>query len=252
MKKAIKVISISLALMTACTALAFAAGDGTSTVGGKTKTLQVKKRSSKVKIDGKNKDKAWKKATSIKSSAFTYGLDKDMNAGKTSSKFPKDVAKISACKLLWDSKGIYVFMNIKDTTPYDDTFAGIYNSDSVEYHFDMKNKKSTAYMGKNDVQYIYSRKGNLGGWGEQNSNGFKSSKNSKTIDKKAKGYQQEIYVRCDWHDVTSFKKGNKVGFDLQINDALHKNSNTTRRHIVWNSVDNAWTNPATMGTLILK
>lgn len=251
MKKVLKVISISLALVTACSAFAFAAGDGSSTVGGKTKTLKVKQKKGTVKTNGKATEKAWKKAGVIKSGAFTWGTDDDMMAAKTK-KISGNVAKIGACKLLWDKKGIYIYIDVKDNTPYDDKFAGVTSVDSVEYHFDMANKKNNAYMGKNDVQYCFTRTGRLNGWGEMNTNGFRSSRNSKSINNKKKGYKQEIYVRCDWHGVTSFKKGMKVGFDLQINDALKKNTQVTRRHIVWNSIDNAWNNPATMGTLILS
>lgn len=213
------------------------------------KTLNVNRKKGKIVLDGKAKEKAWDNATVIKNSDFSWGLDSDVKQFKTKSMDTaksEDIAEISSCKMLWAPNGFYIYMKVKDTTPYtaDDKL-----DDSVAYYFDMTNKKATAYSGINDVNYTLSRNGRIGGWGELNSRGFKGS--SVSVDKGKDGYTQEIFVACDWHGVESLKKGGKVGFDLQIYDMLKEEFEAVTRHIVWNSIDLAWTNPATMGTLVL-
>lgn len=240
MRKSLKVIGLSMMMVFLFSVAGFAANDNES-AHLKKKPITVKKLVGKIKIDGKSKDKAWKSAKNVAKGIDTLIYTSSKARTK---KFPADAAKVTTLKYLWDSKGVYAFITVSDKTPSTTAFEVTAN-DAVEWHIDAKNCKRASYNGKCDGQYRLSRSGVISSFGYINRSGFKS--NSKAVNGKT-SYSQEIKIRVDWHGVKSLSKGKKVGWDIQVNDGIN---NTRTYQLVWNSLDNAWTNPSTMGTLVM-
>lgn len=250
MKKLVKAASlvVASALVLTFALTAFAAGDGKSQL--KMPTLKIAKVSKAIKIDGKANDKAWAKCKNLASLMGSgHYMDQSKSPAVIMKGIPAGAAKVKVLKILWDPKALYVYIQIADNTPYEDP-THVSNSDSVEYHIDAKNLDKTAYNpnSKNEGQYRLTRQGFITGWGSFSRAAFKVD--SKCI-ATASGYQQEIKIRWANHGISKMTKGKKIGFDIQVNDATAAASGR-RYSIVWNSEDNAWTNPATMGTLLTK
>lgn len=249
MKKTLRIAGLALAGMflfssvTSMAGTAKFAGNGTAKRG--MASIKVTKASGTMKIDGKAKEKSWSKAKNYASKVNGYILTKNktINAKKTSK-----MATVKTFKLLWNSKGLYCFMQVNDKTKSMNASGSPTDSDSIEYHIDANYLRRTSFgSDKNDAQYRLARDGKtVSGWGSYNRNAFKSNAKGSTT---ASSYQQEIMIRWDNHNAKNVKKGKKVGFDIQVNDAV---SNARTYQIVWNSWDNAWVNPSTMGTIILN
>ncbi len=257
MKKTSRIIALVVALGCAFSAVSMAAGDGTSHMGKKAKN--VKKAAGKIKIDAKSKDKAWKKATSFKATDFVWAVGSGEGVGmalgksavkKITSKDTKakKIAYPKTLKVTWDKSWLYVYMEVSDKTqqnifPYND-----YNTDSVEYYIDAKDtNKALTDANKSAAQYTLARNGKgYTGWGSKNLARWKKS--VKTKDTKA-AYTHEVKIKFSDHGVANMKVGKKIGFDIQINDST--TGKTRDYNVVWNSLDNAWTNAATMGTIKL-
>ena len=240
MRKTLKVIGFSMMMVFLLSVGVAAEGNGSGSL--KKPAIKVTKASGTIRIDGKATEASWKKAPNLYKTMNTEIITATT---KTTTKFPANSAKITTLKYLWDAKAIYVFMTVADKTSSVNAIEA-YNQDSIEYHIDVKNCKRTAYNGKCEGQYRMNRKAAVSGWGYFNRAGFVSS--AKSINGSS-SYTQEVKIRFDWHGVSSLKKGAKIGFDIQVNDAIN---NVRTYQIVWNSLDNAWSNPSTMGTLIFN
>lgn len=257
MKKTSRIIALVVALGCAFSAVSMAAGDGTSQLNKKVKN--VKKATSKIKIDGKAKEKAWKKAAQIKKSECVWAVGdasgNGMAAGKSSAKKftnsdlnGRKVAYPKTLKITWDKSWLYVFFDVSDTTQHNVFPYTHYNTDAVEYYVDVQNTdKPLTDFNKSAAQYTLARNGKgYSGYGSKNLTRWKKSIVSKET---KKGYTQEVKIKFSDHGISNMKAGKKIGFDFQINDSME--GKIRDNHIVWNSLDNAWSNAATMGTIKL-
>jgi len=219
------------------------------------KPITVAKAKGRIKIDGKATEKDWKKAKNLASLANgrmgVVSNGKDMSAWKRNIPLTSKMAKVKVWKLLWNSKGLYSYIEVADKTKCAQVAStGPTNSDSVEYHIDAANKDRTSYVDKNEAQYRLMRNGKtVSGWGSWDRNAFKANaKGSQTNT----GYKQEVMIQWKNHGIKSQKVGKKVGFDLLVNDAVKKKGEQVRTYVtIWNSWNEAWENPSTMGTLIM-
>jgi len=251
MLKFVKVLSVVMAIAFLSTVSVFAAE--TALQYGKS-PISVVKASAALKMDGKALEASWKKAPNLNKTIDHYKI----TATGAWKKLPAaGVASVTTLKYLWDTKNIYCFITVKDTTNYTAGAINVLNIDAVEYHLDAKNSDRISYSGKNDAQYRFSRPykrangqtyTDVSGWGSYNAPQFKN--NCKSIGTSTT-YTQEIKIPLATHGVATLKKGQKIGWDIQVNDATAQKAGRTYQ-LVWNSKDNAWTNPSTMGTLIMK
>lgn len=220
----------------------------------KKKAITVTKATGTIKLDGKDREYSWKKARNM-ASTINHTIITRTKAVVNGQ--PAGCAKVTTLKYLWSKKALYVFITIKDKTLYSKGFESI-QFDSVEYHIDAKNCDRASYNGICDEQYRLSRpyKGtdkkihtDVTRWGKVNIiPAF--TKNSKSIGTST-SYTQEVKIVLAHHGVANLKAKQKVGFDIQINDATATKAGRTFQ-LIWNSLDNAWINPSTMGTLIMK
>jgi len=218
------------------------------------KPIYVVKTKVTMKMDAKTSEAAWKKAPNVASSINHY-IVTATGAVKTGS--PPDGTKVTTLKYLWDAKNLYCFIKVKDPQNYTGSISPT-DFDSVQYSIDAKNCNKSTYNGKCDASYTLSRPfkrangqpySEVWGWGETvQMAAFK--KNSKSIGT-ASNYTQEVKIVMSLHGVATLKAKKKIGWDMQINDATVAKAGRTYQ-LVWNSLDYAWVNPSTMGTLILK
>jgi len=216
----------------------------------------------KITIDGKAKEASWFHAVNYAKQLNNYIDSQDSNSpiksqdgdgpGKYKGiQWKPGMAKVKVCKLLWNKTGLYCYMEVADKTKcLYKTGAVEINSDSIEYYIDAANKDRKSYGNdNNEEQYRLDRGGKQTPSGSHaETPGQKAflidSKSISTSD----GYQQEILIRWDSHNLKKVKKGNKVGFDIQVNDAV---DHVRKTQVIWNSWDEAWFNPSTMGTIRL-
>ena len=248
MLKLVRVFSIAIALAFLVTGSAFA-----EALSYKMPSLYVVKTKVAMKMDAKTLESSWKTAANV---ATTMNHWETTATKKWTKVKPSGAASVSTLKYLWDAKNIYVFIVVKDLQNYTGDINPV-SFDSVEYHIDAKNCDRTSYNGKCDAQYRLSRPykrangktyTDVSGWGAYNAAAFRV--NSKCIGTSS-SYTQEVKIVLAHHGVATLKAKQKVGFDIQVNDASPVTAGR-RFQIVWNSMDNAWINPSTMGTLIMK
>ncbi|MEI6601874.1 MAG: sugar-binding protein [Clostridia bacterium] len=248
MKKLARIMSIVLALvfLSSGTILAEA-------LSLKKASIYVVKTTVSMKMDGKTYEKSWSKAPNVASTMSHTIVTATKKVVKGT---PAGAAKVNTLKYLWDSKNIYVLISIKDLENYTGSI-GPTDFDSVEYHIDAKNCDRSSYNGKCDAQYRLARPykrsngrtyTDVSGWGAYNAPAFRV--NSKSVGTSTY-YTQEVKIVLSHHGVSSLKAKQKVGFDIQVNDASPVTAGR-RFQIVWNSLDNAWISPKSMGTLIMK
>jgi len=248
MLKFVRVMSIVLALVFLSSGTVFGVA-----LSYKMPALKVVKTTVAMKMDAKTLEKAWAKAPNVASTMNHWEVTASKKWQTTK---PAGAASVSTLKYLWDSKNIYVYIVVKDLQNYTGS-VGPTDFDAVEYHIDAKNCDRSSYNGKCDAQYRFSRPykrangkiyTDISGWGAYNQAAFKV--NSKCVGT-ATSYTQEVKIVLAHHGVATTSKGKKIGFDIQVNDASP--STVGRKfQIVWNSMDNAWINPSTMGTLIMN
>ncbi|MEI6601876.1 MAG: sugar-binding protein [Clostridia bacterium] len=248
MKRFAKVISVVLAIVFLSAGTAFA-----EALSYKMPALYVVKTTVAMKMDAKTLESSWKKATNVYATMKHW----ETTATKKWTKVkPAGAASVSTLKYLWDSKNIYVYIVVQDPKNYTGSIQPV-DFDAVEYHIDAKNCDRASYNGKCDAQYRLSRPykrangktyTDVSGWGAYNAAAFRV--NSKSIGTTT-SYTQEVKIVLAHHGVATLKAKQKVGFDIQVNDASPVTAGR-RFQIVWNSMDNAWINPSTMGTLIMK
>ena len=248
MLKFARVFSVVLAVVFISSATVFAVD-----LSLKKAPLYVVKATGTMKMDAKMSEASWKKATNVASSIDRTIITATKAVVKGT---PAGAAKVTTLKYLWDSKNIYCFIVVKDSQNYTASVNAI-DFDAVEYHIDAKNCDRSSYNGKCDAQYRLSRPykrangktyTDVSGWGAYNAAAFKV--NSKSIGT-ATNYTQEVKIVLSHHGVATLKAKQKIGWDIQVNDAKVAKAGRTYQ-LVWNSLDNAWVNPSTMGTLIMK
>ena len=248
MLKIVRVLSVAIALAFLVSGTAMA-----EALSFKMPSLYVVKSTVAMKMDGKSLESSWKKATNV---ATTMKHWETTATKKWTKVKPSGAASVTTLKYLWDAKNIYVFIVINDLKNYTGSIIPT-DFDSVEYHIDAKNCDRTSYNGKCDAQYRLARPykrangktyTDVSGWGAYNAAAFRV--NSKSIGTSS-SYTQEVKIVLSHHGVATLKAKQKIGFDIQVNDASPVTAGR-RFQIVWNSMDNAWINPSTMGTLIMK
>ncbi|MBQ5339390.1 MAG: endo-1,4-beta-xylanase [Oscillospiraceae bacterium] len=145
-------------------------------------------------IDGKIDD-IWQNAKELKIDNFTMGK-KGTNAQGTA-------------RVLWDSKNLYVLVEVTDPNGTNASSGNHWECDTVEVFFDQNNEKTASYQ-NDDIQCRV---------GYDNS---KSVSDNRSVDdftsaaaKTSSGYLVEIAIPAV---NGTLKSGQTVGFDIQIND----------------------------------
>ncbi|WP_124066325.1 endo-1,4-beta-xylanase [Clostridium sp. E02] len=143
-------------------------------------------------------------------------------------------------KTLWDEKNIYVLVHVKDKTLNTDS-ENAYEQDSVELFLDENNDKSYYYQ-KDDGQFRVSCKNVVTFGSNGMRDGFKSA-----IQVTGDGYLVEARIPL----TSTAKKGNVMGFDIQINDSNERGERISVAKFNDDS-DNSWQSTARWGNLLLK
>ncbi len=160
-----------------------------------------------VQIDGKIDD-AWKNAPELRVDTFTMGKSGTNAQG--------------IARVLWDSKNLYVLVEVTDPNGTHASSGNHWECDTVEVFFDQNNEKTTSYQ-TDDIQCRV---------GYDNS---KSVSDNRSVDdfKSAAaltsgGYLVELAIPAVGGVL---KSGQTVGFDIQIND----DANTGERagSVIW-------------------
>lgn len=141
-------------------------------------------------------------------------------------------------QLMWDEDNLYVYMTVKDSILNKDSNDN-YQQDSVEVFIDEDNAKSGSYQ-SDDKQYRINYEN------KQSFNG--PNCNEDNIQSAAvvteDGYVVEAAFK--WTDVKG-AAGNKIGLELQINDA--DDSGKRLGTLSWyDTSGNGWSNPGVFGT----
>src|SRR5690625_3948336 len=142
-------------------------------------------------------------------------------------------------RVLWDDEYLYVLVEVNDSE-LDKSASAAHEQDSVEVFIDEQNTKADGYgegHGQYRVNFDNEASFNPGSVGE----GFES----RTI---VDGTYYVVEMRIPFR-TTTLEAGNKVGFDVQINDA----SNGSRDGVtIWNDFTGAgFQSPAVFGELTL-
>ena len=145
-------------------------------------------------------------------------------------------------KLLWDDTNLYVYMDVADSVLNKDN-VNDYEQDSIEVFIDENNAKSGGYE-SDDKQYRvnYENKQSFNGPNCNEDN----IKSAAVITEN--GYAIEAAFK--WTDV-EVKAGDKIGLELQINDANETGSRSGT--LSWyDTSGNGWSNPGVFGTATLS
>ena len=146
----------------------------------------------------------------------------------------------ASAKLLWDEQYLYVLATVTDAA-LDKTSSQVHERDSVEVFIDENNHKSDSYEA-DDKQYRIDYEN------EQSYNG--DNCNAENVVSKTtvtdKGYLVEAAFK--WTEITP-EIGNKIGIDLQINDA---ESGKRIGTVSWyDESGQGWSSPSVFGTATL-
>lgn len=149
-------------------------------------------------------------------------------------------------KALWDASYLYILGNIVDEEKINES-AEVYNDDGLEIFIDINNDKATSY-GANDVQYTF-------GWNDgvliaSNPSGRATTGINYSMVESTNGYTFE--ARIPWTTLKgSPVVGQKVGFDLHINDDDDGGERDAK--LAWTSTsDDTWQDPSLLGTVVLQ
>jgi len=147
-----------------------------------------------VTVDGEI-DAAWENAPMVQINRFQMG-----NANENA---------YGTAKMLWDSKYVYVLVEVTDPNGTHSSSANHYETDTVEIFFDENNNKSSAYQ-NDDMQCRIGF------------DGSKTVSDNHSVDDylsaaatTANGYLVEVAIP---YSISPFTSGQAVGFDVQIND----------------------------------
>lgn len=184
--------------------------------------MVIGKAANGITIDGE-KEEAWNNAEEVQLS-ISLG-----NAKAT-----------TAAKVLWDAQYLYVLADVADGA-LDKSSAAAHEQDSLEVFIDENNNKSDAYEA-DDKQYRVNYEN------EQSFNGPKC----KWYNIKSAAVTTETGYRIEaaykWTDVTPIP-GNKIGIELQINDAA---GGTRIGTVSWYDESGmGWSSPGVFGTATL-
>ncbi|SFC40933.1 endo-1,4-beta-xylanase [Butyrivibrio sp. YAB3001] len=176
-----------------------------------------------VVVDGDPSDEDWAKAKELQLTINT-GANVTANA-----------------KTLWDEENLYVLVDVKDPVLNKDSSQN-HEQDSLEVFIDENNHKTTSYE-EDDKQYRINY---------ENTQSFNGKKCLEENMKSAAvvtedGYRIEAAFK--WTDITP-QAGNKVGLELQINDA--DDSGKRIGTLSWaDKTGNGWSSPEVFGTILL-
>jgi len=147
-------------------------------------------------------------------------------------------------KALWDDSYFYVLVNVTDNTKTNNAGTDYYNDDAVEVFFDIGNNKASTY-GANDFQYTFR-------WNDNTVYEKNNKTTGVTVGKVDNSTGYVMVMRFPWSTLTGTPAINQlVGFEIQLNDDDDGGGRDGK--MAWAaSVDQAWTNPSYMGTVILK
>ena len=148
-------------------------------------------------------------------------------------------------KLLWDDNAIYTLYIISDPD-LNKSSSNAYEQDSVELFLDEENDKASSYQG-DDVHYRVNYD-NYASTDSGDSNRFFTATSPLTDDNNNLiGYMVESSLA--WSSKPSIDQ--IMGFELQINDADSTGMRLGTVN-VFDANNSAWSNPSSMGELILK
>ena len=176
-----------------------------------------------IKVDGVADDSAW---TQVESFPLTINLGADVTA---------------TAKLLWDTKYLYVLMDVQDAVLNSDA-KDEYQQDSIEVFIDENYEKSGGYQ-DDDKQYRVNYKN------FQSFNGTKCNEDNiiSAAVLTEEGYMVEAAFK--WTDIEP-DYGMTVGLELQVNDANEKG--TRSGTLSWaDKTGNGWSAPEVFGTILL-
>ena len=150
-------------------------------------------------------------------------------------------AKASAsARLLWDDQYLYVLADVTDPM-LDRTSSAVHEQDSLEVFIDENNHKLDFYE-DDDKQY------RVNYINEQSFNGTKCNANNVRSAAKVTEDGYRIEAAYKWTDITPVS-GDKIGIDLQINDA---EGGTRIGTISWYDESGmGWSSPSVFGTATL-
>nr|WP_081428662.1 sugar-binding protein [Cytophaga hutchinsonii] len=149
-------------------------------------------------------------------------------------------------KAMWDASNLYVLVQVTDDVKRNDGGTDVYNDDGVEVYIDLGNTKATTY-GTNDQQYTFR-------WNDVTAayeiNGHPVTGITKGISNTATGYIVEVSI--PWSTIGGTASLNSFqGFEVMIND--DDDGGAREGKLAWvASTDDTWSNPALMGTVVLK
>lgn len=155
------------------------------------------------KIDGEIDD-IWKTARKSKTDRYV----------ESESMVQASEAATAEFRCLWDEKHVYILAVVKDAVLGVDADED-WQQDSVEFFIDENMARSTTYDG-DDGQYRVNCEGNIT-FGQVAKEAIQAS-----VKKTKTGYVVEAAIELN--SITA-KKGNKIGFDLQVNDDTDDSGN---------------------------
>nr|AAC43719.1 endoxylanase precursor [Thermoanaerobacterium sp.]prf//2209349A endoxylanase [Thermoanaerobacterium sp.] len=160
---------------------------------------------------GANVDSSWKLVKPLDANTYVKGT----------------IGATAAVKSMWDTKNLYLLVQISDNTPS--------NNDGIEISVDKNDNKSTTYE-SDDEHYIAKR------------DGTGSSNITKYVMSNADGYVAQIAIPIE--DISPVLN-DKLGFDIRIND--DQGSGNVTAITAWNDYTNSQdTNTAYFGDLVLS
>ena len=177
-----------------------------------------------VEVNAKDLDEVWEDVNS-----FALAINGGAEATATT-------------KVVWDEENLYVLAEVKDSILNKDS-SDEYQQDSLEVFIDENNGKTSAYE-DDDKQYRINFENT------QSFNGTKCKPEFVTSDVYVTEDGYRVVAAFKWTDITPVA-GNKVGFDVQVNDA--DNSGKRTGTINWaDSTGNGWSSPSVLGTIVLS
>ncbi|GAA4063647.1 endo-1,4-beta-xylanase [Amphibacillus indicireducens] len=142
-------------------------------------------------------------------------------------------------RVLWDNENIYVLVEVNDNE-LDKSNSQAHEQDSVEVFIDEQNTKSASY-GEGHGQYRVNFDN------EQSFNGVTGEGfESRTV---VNGTNYLVEMKIPF-TTTTLEAGEKIGFDVQINDAVNGNRNSVA---IWSDVNSGmgWSDPSVFGEIML-
>lgn len=158
---------------------------------------------------------------------------------ESESETPADKSATAEFRCLWDEKHIYVLAVVTDAalsaSGEDD-----WQQDSVEIFIDQNMARATSYD-DDDGQYRVNCEGNIS-YGQVPKEAMKAA-----AKKTETGYIVEAAIELS---AITAEKGNKIGFDVQVNDDS-EGSGTRGAIMKWNDDTNeSWQDVSRLGTLV--